>query len=346
MGARSAANGLVLALAIFAVMVSSASLPEASGAEPGVERPSRSTWRQAPIVPGFDRLDRRILRNRVAAARRAGRRLNVFMKAGDSNTEFSPNLYGLGCRQPTGLPRGLRPVLVRLRSVRLPNGRAVDGCARGNPFTRRSFAAQGAVVTSWLTTPSRDLPAAGFLARPPGCGLDWSPLDCEIATTKPVFALVLIGTNDLALDQTLGTVPPGSRTGGEIDALVRLLLARRIVPVLSTIPPVIDPDRQGIIERGIERTNRGIWRVSRKWRVPMINLHRALSSPRMINQGLAADGLHLGVLGAAGRSNQVDPEPDTLRNSVDFSPRGLRFGANRRNLVVLRTLTRLYRIVG
>lgn len=40
----------------------------------------------------------------------------------------------------------------------------------------------------------------------------------------------------------------------------------------------------------------------------------------------------------------VQPGTSTFADSVDFTPAGLRYGANRRNLIWLKTLARLDRV--
>lgn len=64
----------------------------------------------------------------------------------------------------------------------------------------------------------------------------------------------------------------------------------------------------------------------------------------MIDLGLAGDGLHLSVAGAGGEMVGVQPGASTFADSVDFTPAGLRYGANRRNLIWLKTLARLDRV--
>ena len=77
----------------------------------------------------------------------------------------------------------------------------------------------------------------------------------------------------------------------------------------------------------------------------MINLWRMLDSPAMINRGMSNDGLHMSVAGANGEMIN-GPGPTTMADSVRFDRSSLRYGANRRNLVWLKTLALLDKITG
>lgn len=323
-------------LAVVAISVPAA--PFASGS---------SSWQRAPVVPTLTAKQRIALKARVRAGHRVGLRPTVFAKVGDSNTEFAPNFYGLACRRPAALPRFLRRTLRRYNRVRLENPRALPDCRPSTSFSRRSTAAQAGVYSTWSLTPSGELPDSGYLKRPEGCEPEATPLDCELDATRPRYALVMLGSNDLGMDIGFG-VTPGSRAYLRLQAVARALLSRRVVPVLTTIPPVVpqDPAYQELVDEGVARTNSAIWRLSRVWRLPMVNLWRALNDPFMLNRGLADDGLHLSVSGADGRMVGVMPEPSTFDDSVDFRRRALRFGANRHNLIWLKTLARLDRITG
>ena len=314
-------------------------LPAASGAVPA--------WQSAPVIPSLSNGDQARLKDRVAAGERTGLRSGVFAKVGDSNTEFSPDLYGLACRKPTGLSAALRGTLATYSRVRLPNARALPGCRPWTSFSRRSSAAQAGVHSTWPLTPVKDLPDESYWAKPPGCPLKGTPLSCEIDATMPRYAMVMLGTNDIGMDIAFG-IQPGSRIVSRLGGVVRALLARKVVPVLSTIPPIIRPDgtRQGEVTAGVARSNAGIFELARKWHLPMINLWRALKEPSMIDLGLAGDGLHLSVAGAGGEMVGVQPGTSTFADSVDFTAAGLRYGANRRNLIWLKTLARLDRVTG
>jgi hypothetical protein len=272
----------------------------------------------------------------VARADRAGLRPAVFAKVGDSNTEWEQNLYGLGCRPVDYGPRpGLAEVRRRYTRLRLGRLATFPGCTPANSFSRLSAATVSGVWVEWLLTPVSELARTSSIPAPPECPSASTPLSCELDLLRPRYALAMIGTNDALIGLQLGEV---FRT--HLTDLVREIRAERSVPLLSTLPPMPIPTAGG--EPGDERiaeANRIIWEVARATRTPLINLWRALSSPGMVNQGLAPDGLHLGVFGGE-ESFRV------LANSAVLTPEALRYGANRRQLVWLQTLARLDRVVG
>jgi hypothetical protein len=274
-------------------------------------------------------------------------RNGVFAKVGDSNTDFSPNLYGFTCGSPSGMPVGLKATLDRYSRVRLPNAGTVAGCLPSTSFSRDSAAAQGGVFITWSLNLVRDLPDVGYVQKPVGCLPEQTPLSCEVDAVRPRYALVTLGTNDLGMDILFGHVP-GRETVMRLAGVVDYLLSRGVIPILSTIPPVvsIDPQGQRKLDAGVSRTNAGVWRLSRSRRLPMINLWRALTQPSMIGQGLSADGIHLSLYGNGGATVYLRPDPTTFTDSVNFTRPALRYGANRRNLIWLKTLSRLDKITG
>ena len=301
-------------------------------------------WENAPVVPRLSAPVKAKLLETVALGQRKGMRARVFAKAGDSNTEMSANLYGLGCRPaPPELTPGLTRVLRRFNSVRLKNPSGFPACGRSNSFSRRSAATKSGTWSSWSATPVADL-GDQYWHPPDYCGIRETPLHCELRLVRPRFVFILAGTNDIGMDSSLG-LSPGARAAERLRPLILQARSRGVVPVLTTIPPVhpADPDRAELFEDGVRRTNSKIFRLATELKVPLINLWRAMSAPGMINQGLSADGLHLGVFGAGEIMPSLDPDPSIFSLSTDFSSEALRYGANRRNLIFLKTLAVLDR---
>lgn len=322
-------------------------IPTAAGAASAAGASSATGWKSAPVLPVIKGKDKRKLLQRVARGRRLGMRA-TFAKVGDSNIEMTPALYGLGCADPTpGLSPSLERTLRRYSRVRLANQRAFPGCERGNSFSRRSAAARSGTFSDWSLIPGTKLPDTGYLAFPTDCELEQTPLGCELEASRPRYAFVLTGTNDSWFDRYLGK-PPGSLVASRLKRVTTALLAAGTVPVLTSIPPKLSgkvedqPER----DRFVERSNRRIRALARKMHFPFINLWRALVQPQMINRGMSSDGLHLSLYNAGGAPHVLELGPTTFADSVVFTPEGLRYGSNRRNLIVLKTLARLDRITG
>ncbi|MDQ2700260.1 MAG: SGNH/GDSL hydrolase family protein [Actinomycetota bacterium] len=295
--------------------------------------PAEAGWRDLPVVPRIEgQVEARFVKD-LRRSKREQMRAGVFAKVGDSNTEISSILYGFGCREPQLAGRTyLREVIEKYNRVELPAGpRALGGCSPVTSFSRRSNAALSGTSANWSLVSISDLPAPGeHWGRPPGCRLEETPLSCEIRITRPRYTFIMTGTNDVQFDR----VDIFESTMSSLTRAVRKLGS---VPVLSTLPPLISPPQ---VPDSIEPWNAAVARVARDLDAPVINLWRALESPFMINRGLAADGRHLGVF-PDDLEPLTSPQPEIFRDSVNLRPRALRFGANRRNLIWLKTLKRL-----
>ncbi len=287
----------------------------------------------APVLPDLSAADERRLRREIARA--DGEDLNpfVFAKVGDSNTEWPQNLYGLGCRRVGfGSNGNLEPVVDRYTRKQFPELEPFPDCSPINSLSRRSAAAVSGVWTEWLMTPTEDLPSTGIVPPTEECAQQQTPLECEIDLIRPRWALIMSGTNDALLG-----LPLGDTYRRELTAMVDRVRELGPVPVLSTLPPMVVPSHTGEAgETRIAEANQIIELVATDRQVPLINLHAALTAPGMVDQGLAADGLHLGVYGGEGQA-------DIMRGSAMLTIPALKYGANRRNLIWLQVLDRLDR---
>ena len=186
-----------------------------------------------------------------------------------------------------------------------------------------------------------DLAPSGYEKAPLDCEPEETPLTCELRITRPRYVLVMTGSNDIVFDLLYAGNPPGSQLSRRLTPAIRTIRRFGSVPVLSTIPPA----PTGLLAwRFIGDTNREVWRLSKRLRVPMINLYRALMSPGMVNYGTGPDSAHLGIFGESEFNRVETPGPTTLRDSVSFTRDALRNGSNRRNLIWLKTLRRLDRL--
>ena len=145
-----------------------------------------------------------------------------------------------------------------------------------------------------------------------------SPLERELAIMRPRYALVMFGTNDIEIGQL-------HYFADRMFDVVERLAQRGVIPVLSTIMP--RQDRDGAAA-SVPRYNAVIRGIAQARQLPLVDFHRELVPlPR---QGVGEDGIHpktyVGKLG---------------RNACDFTDPGLRYGYNRRNLLMLRALRRV-----
>lgn len=288
-----------------------------------------------PVLPLLSGAARDRLRREVARADEMEMNPDVFAKVGDSNTEWPQNIYGLGCREVGyGSNRNLEPVVKRYSDVKFPDLAGLDGCSPVNSLTRRSAAAVSGVWTGWLMTPTEDLPATGIAPPTEECEPARTPLECEIGLLSPRWVLIMTGTNDALLG-----LPLGDKFNGELRGMIERVRELGPVPVLSTLPPMAVAAHNGEPgETRVAEANRIIGQVAAGEQVPLINLHRALVAEGMVNKGLAADGLHLGVFGG-------ENQPDIMRGSAILTIPALHFGANRRNLIWLQVLEKLEQAV-
>ena len=276
--------------------------------------PTPSVEDMVPIVPGIDQKMKDRLRGIVGTGQGMGRRADVLMQVGDSLTDNTYFLGQSGCGW-TALDAyaDLQPVIDHFRAGALAPELETSGCA-ANSLTRISWAANSgwtaAAVFGTYKEPRAECP-------PP----DDYALACELRLIQPGVAVILFGTNDAQNDIDVRYYESTLRR------IVDELAAKGVVPLLTTIPPRLD--RPNAHAR-ITWYNQAVVRVAQGSQVPLINLWRALWSPDVVNAGMAGDGIHLNTFGG-GPSN--------------FTPAGLRFGVNQRNLITLQALARLKRVV-
>lgn len=325
---------LLLASLVLAGCGSSGSA-EGGSASTGGATAASEEWKQAPVIPKFDRASAKALRQEVAAADEAGMRPGLFAKIGDSNTAFARNLYGLGCYPvDPGSDPAIRETLDRYLETPLDGLKSYPRCEK-NTFSRISAGAVPGVWAEWLLTPVGELRAGNGLPVSDECRNDQTPLVCEVDLIRPRWSIIMVGTNDARTDLPLGNVL--KRHLLDIVAETR---ETGSVAVLSTVPPMTMPTLDGRDGTPLgEEVNALIWEVAQEEQVPLINLWRALTGPGMINQGLSNDGLHLGVPGGV-------RNPRVVSQSALLTPEALRYGSNKRHLVWLQTLDRLDSVAG
>jgi GDSL-like Lipase/Acylhydrolase family len=143
-----------------------------------------------------------------------------------------------------------------------------------------------------------------------------SPLDVEIDTIQPRFAVVQFGTNDV-----------GFRTitafANDMTTIVDGLLGRGVIPVVVTMPPR-DDDSEA--DARVPRFNLAVRAVAEARQIPFVDIESALRV--LPGHGTGPDGIHL--------------EGDG-RGACMLDSEGLLHGDNVRNAVVLEALDRAKR---
>lgn len=235
------------------------------------------------------------VRRVLAAGARAGNRIDVFSKIGDSITESGS--FGLDLGRgwyELGEFTDLEPVIRHFAR------RALSRDAEDNSFTHPSAAATAGWTASQLIE-----------------GGDRSPVERELRATRPAWAFVMIGTNDV------------ERT--ELDAferdlreLLRRIEARGTVAIVSTIP-----EHRGSPEFTARsaQVDARIRAVASELALPLVD-YRLVMSP-LRNAGISDDNVHPSVF--------VD-NGDT--RAAVFTEAGLAAGYNTRNLLLLFALRR------
>lgn len=186
--------------------------------------------------------------------------------------------------------------------------------ARGNGAEFDSFGNPGLAAISGFN-------AAGVLdptwSDPQWCKADESPLSCEYRVSKPAFALIMFGTNDLK------SIKPD-----EYDFYLRRVIVQTVnsgvIPILSTFPT-----QPGLTDKSV-LYNQITAKIAVDYDLPLINLWLALEP--LPNKG-------------------IDPQNPTHMtkpqngHSASFSEADLQSGYNVRNLVTLQTLEAILKVV-
>lgn len=225
-----------------------------------------------------------------------GNRVDVFAKVGDSITvsmhylqSIGSGLYNLGDFQH------LQSVIDLFGSAAMSDGT--------NPFTRVSLAAGVGWTAPAVLDPK--------FADPNVCQPDESPLKCEYRLTRPMMALIMLGTNDVPRFDA-------SIYEGNLQEIVDTSLKMGVIPIISTIP------EQPGQETRIAEYNQVVRDTAERFAVPYWDFHYAMDS--LPEHGLDLDGIHPSI------------PPRGYKGSGDFRPENLYYGYVVRNLGALQML--------
>lgn len=149
---------------------------------------------------------------------------------------------------------------------------------------------------------------------------DPSPFDQEVSALNPRFALINYGTNEMGSNYA-ATIFPFFRN---LERLIQHSLSLGIIPMLTGLNPRTDKESATYWVEHFNDITRGL---AEKYQIPYLDLFY-LAHP-LIDQGMGPDGLH----GNAYISGNTQP--------CIFTPEGLGFNYNVRNLYTLRMLHQL-----
>jgi hypothetical protein len=282
--------------------------PTAPGTSPWAPPPVATLQRmsvrqraEAAIVP-FDDSTLLHVRTLFRAGAAAGQQADVFAKLGDSITESGSFLMDIGHGWHELGPWTRLDAVVRYFSRH-----HISPTGEGNSFTRQSRAAEAGWTTATLLHEG-----------------DNSRLEQELAQTRPAFAILMIGTND----SERSNVETYTR---QLNDILRRVLARNVVLILSTIPDHLGTPEAGALGRQL---NEVVRRVAFEQHLPLVDYWASMQG--LPHQGINEDNVHPSIyMGAAGNNP----------SGGVFTDRALMFGYNMRNLTTLLMFEKLMQVL-
>ena len=230
-----------------------------------------------------------------------GNRPNVFAKVGDSITSDQLFLYAIGYgRIDYGQYEYLRDTVAYFSQRR---------ARTHNSFANNSVAA----AMSWTTS---DVLYAGN-APSRICRTEETPLECEYRLTRPSIALIMFGTNDInTVDHVIFEE--------NLREIIDISIDMGVIPVVSTIPDhfLLESYPHAVGRR--ERFNNIIRLVTAHYDTPLWDYWQ-------IMQWLPNNGINDDLIHPSSMSNLIE-------QSAIFTPEGLQYGYNMRNLTALMVL--------
>ncbi|MDZ4765708.1 MAG: SGNH/GDSL hydrolase family protein [Chloroflexota bacterium] len=255
-----------------------------------------------PILPAVTDTARAIYAAGQDADRDGGaQNPRAFSKLGDCMTAAAYFLtyFGMG-EYELGAYAALQPTIDYFSVRARPEG----------DYEGDSFANPGLATASGFNTTSVLDP---LWSDPTWCAPGESPLACEFRVTRPAFALIMFGTNDVFFFDA-----------AQFDTYYRQIvdetIAAGVVPVLYTIPERPEfPDKTVLF-------NQIIAQIAADQDLPLINLYLALDD--LPDRGVdPVEPIHLSL--------------PTTDNAATFTTANLRAGYTLRNLLTLQMLDAL-----
>lgn len=249
----------------------------------------------ARALPALNAATTARVREIRAAGLARGNRPNVFTKIGDSITEAAGFMQDLGFGYETDFGRYacLRGTVDYFVSVTFADG--------NNSFNHPSASAMG-----------------GWLSNQPLLGDPSSPLRAELSYTRPLYGIVMIGTNDLASGSL-------SSYTANLTQIVTIMEEFGTVPVVSTIPDRPEDARFTPLVASFNEAIRG---VAAARNLPLVDYWQSMQA--LPNHGVSDDGIHPSIYRVMGDAQ-----------GRQLSEAALQYGYNMRNLTALLMFERL-----
>ncbi len=152
-----------------------------------------------------------------------------------------------------------------------------------------------------------------------------SPLQQELAEAQPRYAIVMFGSNDIVSTSEQGLAGAVEVYERAMRDLTDQLLAKGVIPLLTTMPPDAEFFRYAPVYAGVVRG------IAQGRQVPLIDFQKellAIPDPH----GLSPDGTH--------------PKCENYNTCCWFDAQSLgEYGYNIRNLITLQSLDRLHQVM-
>ncbi len=242
---------------------------------------------QLPVLPEMDPATVGHMRMVAQVGQLNGLRSNVFVKVGDSNTSTSNYMYPLATAAAN--ISSLSPD----DQATVNNYRTPIDASGINSFNRASTATYPGWTVRYID----------------------STVEGEVDATKAAVATIMIGTNDIAF-------VPMPEYITLLGAVVDRLVAKGVIPVLTTIPHLLYQGQ--LSDAAAASYNQAIADIAEQKHVPLLNLWSGLSG--LPDSGLGADKVHL----------NVSPNGAGSLSAVDLA-----FGQNYRESVTIQALTQI-----
>jgi len=269
-----------------------------TSAPPNTPIPPAAPARNTGVISGITGNARTIFQR----GQELGNRANVFSKVGDSITAASYFLFPIGWGTYNLRSYSSLQGVINYFSTEAARD-------NNNSFSNPSLAAYNGLSTSGALDPS--------VAWGQVCQAGETPLECEYRLVRPSVALIMLGTNDMAL-------MPVENYRANLERIVQMSIDRGVIPVLSYIPM-----RDGYAD-SVAVFNQTIASVARAYDVPLWNYASAMQN--LDSNGLG-DGIHPSF------------PPGDFAAAADFTPENLRYGYTVRNLTALQVLDAIWRQV-